>query len=236
MESKRLERYTLLDGQDTSVVKSTILYISSNVQNPNFEAKIMDNLIKNAKNKPIVWVTQEPLNKPGVNICVGRHASSYFNEFRQIEIGLNAIETPYVTMAEADCLYPPEYFIFDPPELGHRYLYENSWIQDLYPRRDSKFRYKGVSDFAQVVDRKLWLEHLRQYLPKDPEWSDENSLPYLQLHHFPDPTFTGRPAISFKTEGSLSKKTPLKHNVPRRTSLELWGSALKLKEKMLSSL
>lgn len=216
-------------------MKSTVLYISSNTQNPRFEAKIMKVLVKNAGKTPIVWVTQEPVKKPGKKICVGKHTGSYFNEFRQIQIGLKEITTPYVTIAEADCLYPPEYFSFEPKEAGHCYRYENSWIQDLNPNRDLNFRYKSVSHFSQVVDRKLWLDHINSGLPDTPEWSEENRLSYdFQLPHEFDCIFTGRPTISFKTDGSLSNKSVLRYDIPRRNSLELWGSAKKLKEKILS--
>ena len=218
-------------------MKTTILYVSSNTQNPTFEKKIINRLLESIGNKPLVSVTQKPMPYLGLNICVGEHESSYFNQFRQIMIGFNKITTPYVTIAEADTIYPPEYFEFEPPELGHAYRYDNCWIQDLNLKRNQNFRWKKNGHFAQVVDIKLWLEHLNKYFDGKPEWSSENAIGCcLQLPIVDGYDFTGRPVVSFKTDGSLKAKSPTSTVVIPKEFIDYWGSAEELKKEMLSPL
>ena len=214
-------------------MKTTVLYVSSNSQDPVFERKITDDLLEKIGNISLVSVTQEPMDL-GTNICVGKRGCSYFNQFRQIQIGLKAIKTPFVTIAEADCLYPPEYFSFEPKELGHYYRYQNCWIQDLNPRRNENFRFKQFAHFAQVIDVDLWLKYIEKGFEGEPEWYLDNKMKYcFQLPIIEEDGFTGRPAISFKTTGSLSLKSPSSHTVPHQESVDYWGSAKLLKQKML---
>ena len=49
---------------------ATIIYCSSNKELPEFEAKIVANLLKNCGDLPIISVTQKPMDL-GRNICVG---------------------------------------------------------------------------------------------------------------------------------------------------------------------
>ena len=216
-------------------MKTTILYVSSNTQNPVFEKKITDMLLENMGNTPLVSVTQKPMPDMGLNICVGKRKCSYFNQFRQIMIGLNTVTAPYVTIAEADTVYPPEYFQFEPPELGHAYRYDNCWVQDLNPKRNPNFRWKNQGHFAQVVDVELWLKHLNIYFEGKQDWYAGEVIGYcLQLPMVEGCDFTGRPVVSFKTEGGLKAKSPTSTVVEPKESIDYWGSAELLKEKMLS--
>lgn len=187
----------------------TILYYSSNRENPKFEAKIIENLRKNCGNLPIVSVTQKPMDL-GNNICVGELPQSYESEFKQIKIGLEAITTPFVLTAESDFLYPPEYFQFTPPEKGHFYRYSNVWVA-----QGEEFRMKGCSDGAQIVDRELWLKDVETRVGTD--WAR---------------TWDGSPAVTFKTSNNINKKTQVKSDIEPTTKLPYWGEVNKLKETM----
>lgn len=89
----------------------TIVYYTGNTESSDFEDKIIENLIKQSGNIPIISVTQKPLNL-GKNICVGNVGHSYFNAFRQILIGVKEVKTPYVIRAESDFIHSPSYFSF----------------------------------------------------------------------------------------------------------------------------
>ena len=70
----------------------TIIFYSSNRENERFEKFITDNLVKNSNGLPIISVTQKPMDL-GHNICVGIHDNCYGNEFKQIQIALNKVDT-----------------------------------------------------------------------------------------------------------------------------------------------
>jgi len=178
----------------------TILYYSSNRENPEFEEKIIQNLIKNSNGLPIVSVTQKPMNL-GVNLCIGEMPHSYESEFKQIKAGLEFITTPYVLTAESDFLYPPEYFTFIPTERGNFYRYNNVWVC-----QNGEFRMKGASDGAQLVDRELWLKDVEERHKTD--WTK---------------TWGGSPAITFKTKNNVSKRTQTKSDIKPLTILPYWG-------------
>jgi len=214
-------------------MKTSVLYYSGNTQNPAFEKKITDSLLKTIGKLPLISVTQIPMPELGKNICVGKKDGSYFNEFRQIEIGLKEIKTPYVLVAEADCLYPPEYFSFKPPMLGECYRYNNVWVENLYPRYEPVFFKKGFAHCAQAVDVKMWLKHLAIGFKDQPKWSNNNRLVYdFQLFSKPENHWTGKPVITFKIEGAMRRKTACIDYTPT-PSIEYWGSASDLRQKML---
>jgi len=92
---------------------ATIIYYTSNREKPSFEKRIQENLKKNSNGLPIISVSQKPIDL-GKNICVGEVGVSGFNMFRQVQIACREAKTRFVISAEADCLYPPDYFLFEP--------------------------------------------------------------------------------------------------------------------------
>jgi hypothetical protein len=200
----------------------------------------MANTLVNCGDLPVVSVTHRPVNF-GRNICVGAHPACYYNEFRQIQIGLQVVETPYVLTAEADCLYPPDYFRHAPDEAGKVYRYDNVWV--LFARSHGNHRYhlKGYSDGAQMVDRLLWLGQIERKMGSKIEWVDDVAAePPLPWRFRTDGgyTWTGDPVISFKTRAGVRSNTALKisHRGRRVHTHELphWGKAQELKERMFA--
>lgn len=206
--------------------KKTILYYSSNREDPAFEAKIIENLKAQAGDLPIISVTQKPLDL-GTNICIGDKGLSYVNLFRQILIGAKAATTEYVQYAESDFLYPKEYFDFQPTE--DVYLYDNVWIVD---ERDA-FHRKIYSEGAQIVKRTLLIEKLEAFLDGKPEWFDgklklEGEEPF---RHWKGgtPRFSGPPCLSFKTGRGVSKHTNTMDE--KADTLPVWGTLTDIKER-----
>lgn len=149
--------------------KSTIIYYTSNREKPEFEAKIQANILKHKGDLPIISVSQKPIDF-GENICVGDVGTSGFNMFRQVQIACEATKTQFVISAEADCLYPPDYFKFIPPRDDIAYRNNNVYVM-AYGK--SYFFKKDGSTFSQVIGRKFYLEVLGGLFKGAPKWSVE---------------------------------------------------------------
>jgi hypothetical protein len=105
----------------------TILYYSDSRLDSQIERVCIDHLNKAADGKPIISVTQKPLDL-GTNICVGDMGSSWLNLYRQLLIAVENATTPYVAMAESDCLYTAEHYNWIPPRDDVFYYNENCWF------------------------------------------------------------------------------------------------------------
>lgn len=215
---------------------ATVIYYSSNRENPEFESKVVETLLASVGDRrKIISVTQKPMDV-GQNICVGIQDQCYANEFRQIQIALNAVTTPYIIVAESDTLYPPSYFDFDPPERGHAYHYPNVWVHYTQFNGVPKYWFKKVSDCAQMVDRDLWLSMINPVMDARPEWSkaEDVGVPPLQFRdkgkfYMPD----GDPVVTVKTRNGVKSNTLTKRGHPPKFDLPYWGKASHLRETYL---
>jgi hypothetical protein len=200
-----------------------VIYVSSNQEDPAFEAKTRADLLSKTGDLPIVSVTQKPV-LVGKNIVVGEVGASGFNFCRQVLIALENIDTDFVLSAESDCLYSPDYFLFTPERLDIPYRNTNIYVQKY---GQDYFCKKSMSTFSQVVGRKFYMERLKELFISQPQWSTE-------LKNFPKEikknlcdkfeTFeTKYPCLSFKT-GKGMRKHSSSDEVPIY-DLPMWGSA-----------
>lgn len=156
-------------------MNATIIYYTSNKEDPDFEKRVQENLLKVCGGLPIISVSQKPI-KLGVNICVGDVGVSGFNMFRQVQIACEAAQSRFVISAEADCLYPPDYFTFIPPREDA--CYRNSNLYVMPDRRDFFFYKKEGATHAQIVGRELYLKTLKKLFKGAPKWSlEEKNFP-----------------------------------------------------------
>ncbi len=213
---------------------STIIYYTSNRESERFERRVQEYLLRNCGGLPIVSVSQKPIGL-GKNICVGDVGASGFNMFRQVLIGCEAATTPFVISAEADCLYPPEYFTFV-PERGDA-CYRNSNLYVMGDHRDYWF-YKGEgATHAQVVGREFYIQRLRKLFEGAPEWSvEEKNFP--KERHRKEDVFdeilywrTENPCFQIKTHKGMryythSDRTPI-------YTLPYWGSGKELRRQFV---
>jgi hypothetical protein len=208
----------------------TIIYYTANTENEIFEQRIRDDLKRKAGDIPIVSVSRKPIDL-GTNICVGEQSVSYTSEWKQLLIGLKEAKTKYCIAAEADCLYPPEYFEFTPLKEKMMYNYVNIWIVWKYKRNFWKKR--GYCEGAQMCDREYWIERLEPLLPE--KWESytrpvEND---LVKRIFPSrEEWTGRPIISFKTRDGVSFRTTF-HPESKTHELLYWGNIEEVKKILL---
>lgn len=218
-------------------MNATILFLSSNRETPEFEKKIIETLLLNCGNLPIVGVTQKPvdLGPNSKNIVVGDVGASGMNFCRQIQIGLEAIPSGhFVIQCESDCLYPKAYFEFRPPRTDIAYRDKNIYVlkfnQPLFKKRSSTF--------AQIMGRDAYLARLNyifSYKPNLPKWDTSMfSFPKVIGLKFLDSYeefYTEEACISFKTGNGMRL-----HTVTKDTpvySLPYWGSVEEIRTNYL---
>ena len=205
----------------------TIIYYTANTESPTFEQRIIDDLKKKAGDIPIISVSRKPIDL-GTNICVGEKPVSYTSEWKQLLIGLKAAKTKYCIAAEADCMYPPEYFTLQPDEENMMYNYRNIWM--VWKRHHGFYKKYGYCEGAQMCDREYWIKQLEPLLPE--EWivfprKIEN---ILVGKIFPErKEWTGDPVISFKTGSGVSCKTTF-DNASKTKELAPWGNINEVKK------
>src|SRR3989344_650556 len=208
----------------------TIIYYTGNREDEAFEKKVRDIILRVKGALPLISVSQKPIDF-GENICVGDVGQSYLNAFRQLLIGCERATTPYVVMAESDCLYPQAgYFDFTPTDPDIIYSYSNTWI--MWKREGwNTFRRKEQTHAGMIYGREFLINLLKESFVGLPMWSREKmGFPfYRPSHRFQE--FRGDdPIINIITGANGRKSTTLMKDAPRN-SFPYWGSAVELKKK-----
>lgn len=205
----------------------TIIYYTSNKEDEDFEAKVRQKLLEVSGDIPIISVSQKPIDF-GKNICVGEVGASYLNLYRQVEIGCKEAKTPFVISAEADCIYPPDYFNFIPPNIGGCYLYNNILILNSW---ESGYLAKNECFGAQITGREHYLKELKTSLEGKPQWScaRADDPRRLWVRHRWQLFGTKNPVISIKTGNGINKYT--KTCSIRHERVPYWGSSMALRKE-----
>lgn len=207
----------------------TVVYYTSNRESPEFEERIIQELLKSSAGTAIVSVSQRPLNL-GKNICVGDVGTSAVNARRQCLLGAREAKTDWVCTAEADFLYPPEYFLV--PRSLQRGIWSYSNIRIVWSNRGS-YRSKRCSDGAVLGRRKDVIRRLERLLHGFPEWTSERLDSHDTLTLNPGNGFVigNRPIVTIKTRQGMSWACPFERHsaVPE---IEHWGAASDLKRRL----
>lgn len=122
----------------------TILYLTDSVLDPFVAERCRRELIKASGGIEIVSVSQEPLDF-GRNVCVGWIGRSAVSMDTQMQVGLEEVKTPFVSIAEHDCLYTPEHFNFFPPDETGFWYNDHCYLVQLrnvnHPQYDGMYSY-----------------------------------------------------------------------------------------------
>jgi len=173
-------------------------------------------------------VSQKPINF-GKNICVGDIGVSGFNMFRQVQIGLKEAKTKFVLSLEADCLYPPSYFIFIPKRDDR--CYRNSNLYVMAHKRPIFWKKEEGATHAQVINREFYIKRLKELFKGAPQWSPEEKNFPRERHHKVD-VFepneivhyqTKNPVVQIKTSDSM--RTYTHSDRIDRYSIPYWGDS-----------
>lgn len=210
----------------------TVIYYTSNCENTVFEKNIMSSLKDAIGSKPLISVSQKPIDF-GDNICVGVVGRSNHNALRQMQIGVLAAKTKYVSMGESDTLYPTDLFDFEPPTDDTFYIAKPFYV--LFNQRNKKIVYAEKpksSESAMVVSRDHLLRRMDEMFEGKDQW-DTNHQPFLVYKKKIEFFNVNYPVVSFKTEDNMHRKTP--HNQHSYcTSLPHWGDAHMLTKRLRS--
>lgn len=106
---------------------NTILYYTDNVLDEKIASTCRKYLVKEAKDIPIVSVSQKPIDL-GTNICVGNIGSNWISLYKQLLLAAETAKTRYVVTAEHDCLYTHEHLSWTPPKDNVFYYNLNCWF------------------------------------------------------------------------------------------------------------
>ena len=211
---------------------STIIYYTSNRENPKFEKRIQEKLLEVCGDTPIISVSQKPIDL-GTNVCVGERETSNHNLFRQILIGARLATTPFVTYAEADCLYTPEYFKFIPEDINETYKCDNLYILNEWGVGEySGFYQKEIGTFAQISGREYLIKEIEHLLEGRPMWDTRhrNERPLELFRRCRWKLFhIDNPIISLKTGNGMSNHTRIIE--PPVDEIPYWGSADKIRKE-----
>lgn len=142
----------------------TIVWYTCNTLDPFLMARCQAELLKAAQGKPIISVSQKPLDF-GQNICVGDIGRSHISLFTQILAGAKAATTRFIALAEHDCLYTPEHFDWLPPTDDYFYYNVNHWLADWGKAQTgiySYYRRKVLSNL--ICNRQLLIDAVEQKL------------------------------------------------------------------------
>lgn len=213
-------------------MNTTIIYYTSNRESPIFEQKIRDNIIANSNGLPIVSVSQKPIDF-GKNIVVGEVGASGFNMFRQVQIACREAKSKFVLSCEADCLYPPDYFTFEPDRDDVCYRDSNLYV--LAHKRAIYWRKPEGATHVQIVGREYYLNRLNDLFKGAPDWSvEEKNFPRerglgLDVFDIIEMYKTTNPVIQIKTSDSMRYHTHSERiNI---YDLPYWGSAKEFRKK-----
>lgn len=207
---------------------ATIIYCSSNMERPEFEERIRKNILEVCGGLPIVSVTQKPIDF-GHNICVGSDVGvSGFNFFRQCQLACAAAKTRFVISAEADCLYPPDYFQWLPERDDICYRNRNLYVMPQH--RAYFWKKEEGATHAQVVGRQFYLDRLTFLFEGCPQWSaEERNFPKERRKqedvfrpHMIDYYDTGNPVVQIKTSQSMRHYTNSDRQA--RHEISYWGT------------
>jgi hypothetical protein len=220
----------------------TILYYSSNKEKPEFEQRIKDDLLSKCGDIPIISITQKPIDL-GKNICIGDVGASGFNMFRQVLIGCKEAKTKYVLSAEADCVYPPEYFTWIPPREDKCYRNTNLYVMGQHRKYFYKKGFKGKpktgATHAQIVGREFYIKTLEKLFEGEPMWSvEQKSFPKEKSEGKMIDVFTSQqmesyhlnnPVVQIKTSQSMRNYT--KSDRTAVHELPYWGNGADFRKK-----
>jgi len=219
----------------------TLIYYTANLVGESFSERVRGHLLSLfPEGIPIVSVSHKPMHF-GLNICVAGFEVSIYNIYKQILIGSRLAQTRYVAMCEDDSLYTREHFEHRPADDSFDYN-SNRWhiYKSIY------FHRPRPGMHTCIAPRKLMIETLEKRFEKFPKLLDEKKgelvgfaepgrserrlgLPIVKLTTFNSPT----PVLVFDHKGSLGGVRKVKATDHIEKSLDGWGSAQELWDRMV---
>jgi hypothetical protein len=216
----------------------TVIYYTNNQEKPAFEERIKRTLRHTIKpfRIPLISVSQKPINF-GINVCVGDVGVSGQNALRQFQIGAKEAKTKFVCTAEADFLYPKEYFCFVPERENVAYRQLPMYVLFALRGKVRVYCPKLSGSFgAIVVGRDAIIRTLDKVLDGFGMWGEadesDHKLPNVFRIMKRSSFVTSIPSISFKTDNCMHRKSPYNKRLVTR-DLPYWGNGTELVKRYL---
>lgn len=148
----------------------TVIFLTANEVPESWAAFQTDTLLKAIGDYPLISVSRRPMTL-GNNI-LDTEPKSLSNIYRQMLRAAKEAETPFVAIAEDDCLYHKEHFSFYRPEMRTFAYNQNrlalfTWGRPTYSWRNRK------SNSTLIAPRQLLIEALEERFEKYPDGTPE---------------------------------------------------------------
>ena len=213
------------------VPTTTVVYYTSNREKPEFESSILDTLLENIGDLTLITISQKPM-PVGNNICVGDVGRSGYNAWRQLYLGAGLATTQFICTAEADYIYPKEYFRFVPPSEDAFYLANPVYLLCTYDPARTRYIPMPVHwrEGASITGRKYLMKALEDILPGDEIWRSRGESRGMRQD-----LFSGRkrelidlpsPVVTFKTQENMHSHVMRYRNTTSRVRGWGWASDL----------
>ncbi len=193
----------------------TLVYFTPNLLHEFFAKSIRDHLIESSKGKPIISVSQKPIDF-GYNICVDLKPC-HRSEYEQLLIGVKAAKTKYIACCEDDTLYVPEHFEYEPPDNKFGYNL-NHWHlrSDIYFYRGHKIQSMCIAP----------TELMTKVLEKRLEEYTVDAVEGRRMAGIKDVVFNTKiPPITFRHKYSQSGIPRIPERYKKALELPYWGKA-----------
>lgn len=205
----------------------TIIYYTSNKEDPRFEGRIQHSLWHTIRGLPLISVSQKPIDF-GTNICVGDVGITGHNALRQLLIGVTEAKTRFVCTAESDFLYPKDYFEYIPKMDDIFYMAMPLYVLFAQKGVPQKFYSKpNGSESAMVIGRDFLIKKMNELFCGKEMWVTKETRghfpKYLHGHEKSSYFYPSFPIVTFKTDSNMHRKTPHKGNGVNE--LPGWGSS-----------
>ena len=222
----------------------TIIYYTANNNNEHFMQNTQKCLLEAVGDTSIISVSFKPtvIGNNCTNICIGEQKRSNFMLYKQILMGAKEAKTKYVATAEDDTLYPPEHFMYRPPEDTISYDLNKwsmfSWTNPpIFSKRENRRTMNMCVATRETLIRTLEERYTKypifEEIPKntfDYYWGEpgrfEDHLGIPQVNR--DKFECKIPSIMFSTPealGFLHLGTRKAHSPIRSTEIPYWGKA-----------
>jgi len=202
----------------------TVVYFTSNREDPEFERRIQETLFKTINGLPLISVSQKPIDF-GYNICIGDIGASPENILKQILIGAEKANTKYVALTQDDFLFPPDYFNFRPFDDETFYYPEEVYL--IWQGRGTFWR-KHLRELLSITNRIHLIKIITEIINNMPGHISNRVKRLTKQGWFK----TEYPVITFKTKNGLHWRSSFskKHF---KSELPYWGTGNELWSKYL---
>lgn len=208
---------------------TTVVYYTGNGDYPRLEQAVRDTIVEHSGGMPIVSVSHIPLDF-GTNICVGPLQQAPEHVFMQLRVGAQVAKSEFVCVCEADTLYPPEFFQFQPSDVNTYYHPATGYV--AWQGRAHRYYRKHMKELTGAVARQHLLSLIAAMQDKHQSLGWPHRTGTAQTMRIDAIVAEGGetqqahmgPVVTLKTKRGMHRRSPMSRYEYTRT-LPVWGGA-----------